>query len=82
VCRKVFDVSQFKVTLTVTNNFLARSSNAVELNDDQVINVLDIFDIQFDAEEDTDLDSILRDFGMSLADLDAAILDTERGTEV
>jgi len=73
----VFDLSQFKVTLTVTNNFLARTSNAVELNEEQVINVLDIFDIQFDAEEETDLDSILRDFGMSLADLDAAILDAE-----
>ena len=82
VCRKVFDVSQFKVTLTVTNNFLARTSNAVELNEEQVINVLDIFDIQFDAEEETDLDSILRDFGMSLADLDAAILDAEGRTEV
>ena len=77
VCRKVFDVSKFHVTLTVTNNFLARASGAMALDEDQVFNVLDIFDIQFEADEDSDLESLLRDFGMSLADLDAAILDTE-----
>jgi hypothetical protein len=77
VCRKVFDVSQFSITLQVTNNFIARTSNVVHLNDEQVFSVLDIFDVSFEAETQDDLDSLLRDFGVSLADLDAAILDAE-----
>lgn len=82
VCRKVFDVKQFAVTLQVTNNYTSMTSNLVHLDDEQIFNVLDIFDISFDAETPNDLDSLLRDFGMSLTDLDTAILDTEGGAEV
>lgn len=82
VCRKVFDVSQFSITLQVTNNFTSTTSNLVHLDDDQMFNVLDIFDVSFEAETPNDLDSLLRDFGVSLSDLDAAILDAEGGTEV
>lgn len=82
VCRKVFDVSQFSINLQVTNNFTAHTSNLVQLDDDQIFNVLDIFDISFEANTPADLDSLLHDFGVSLADLDAAILDTEGGTEI
>jgi hypothetical protein len=82
VCRKVFDVSKFSVTLQVMNNFMSTTSNLVHLDDDQMFNVLDIFDVSFEAETPNDLDSLLRDFGVSLSDLDAAILDAEGGTEV
>jgi len=77
VCRKVFDVAQFGVTIQVTNNFTARTSNLIHMDEEQIFNVMDIFDISFEAETPTDLDSLLRDFGMSLTDLDAAVLDTE-----
>ena len=77
VCRKVFDVSQFKVTVQVENRFTARSSNAIQLNEQQIINIVDIFDFNFEPENSDDLESLLRDFGMSLSDLDASILDTE-----
>lgn len=82
VCRKVFDVSKYRVTVTVENRFTARTSNAVQMNENQTFDIIDLFDFNFDAEDDSDLDSLLRDFGMSLADLDAAILDAEGRTEV
>lgn len=77
VCRKVFDVSQFKMTLKVENRFTARASNAVHLNEQQIFQVVDVFEFNFDADNTDDLDSLLRDFGMSLSDLDATVLDTE-----
>lgn len=77
VCRKVFDVSQFKVTVTVENRFTARTSNAMQMNEQQVVNIIDLFDFNFDADTEADLESLLRDFGMSLTDLDASILHTE-----
>jgi hypothetical protein len=36
-----------------------------------------MFDISFEAENALDLNSILSDLGITLADFDAAILDTE-----
>jgi len=76
VCRKVFDVSQFKVTVTVQNNDTAES-NTVLLEDEAVFNVMDIFNISFDVENTLDLESLLSDLGMSLSDLDSLILDAE-----
>jgi len=82
VCRKVFDVSQFKVSVTVENRFTATASNAVNMNEHQIFNIIDLFDLNFEAETGDDLESLLHDFGMSLADFDAAILNAEGGTEV
>ena len=76
VCRKVFDVSQFKVTVTVQNNYTAES-NTVSLENEAVFNVMDIFNISFDVENTLDLESLLSDLGMSLSDLDSLILDAE-----
>lgn len=76
LCRKVFDASQFKVTLTIQNNYAA-TSNSVSLNDDVILNVMDLFDISFDVENTLDLDSLLSDLGMSLSDLDPFILNAE-----
>ena len=75
-CRKVFDVSQFKVTLTVQNNYTAES-NTVSLESEAIFNIMDIFDMSFDVENTVDLDSLLSDLGVSLTDLDALVLDTE-----
>ena len=42
-----------------------------------MLNVLDMFDISFDADDVLDLNSILSDLGITLADFDSAILDAE-----
>jgi len=75
-CRKVFDVSNFKVKLTVENNYNA-TSNVLSMNDDMIFNVMDIFDISFDVEDVVDLDALLSDIGSSLADIDPLVLYTE-----
>ena len=76
LCRKVFDGSKFKVTVSITNNITA-AANAVVLSEQNVLNVLDIFDVNFDVEELLDLESLLADLGMGLTDLDPSLLDTE-----
>lgn len=76
LCRKVFDVSQFKVTVTVQNNYTAQS-NTVSLNSEAIFDIIDIFDMSFDVENTVDLESLLSDLGMSLTDLDSLVLDTE-----
>ena len=81
MCRKVFDVSQFKVVVQIENRFTSRS-NAVTATEQEVFNVIDLIDVNFEADDESDLESLLADFGMSLADFDAAILNAEGGTEV
>ena len=76
VCRKVFDVSQFRVVVQIENRFTARS-NAVTIGEQEIFNVIDLVDINFDAEDEGDLESLLADFGMSLADFDASVFDAE-----
>jgi len=49
----------------------------MSLNEDSIFDVLDLFDINFDVENQPDLDSILADLGVSLTDFDSSILDTE-----
>ena len=68
--------SKFKVTVSITNNITA-AANAVVLSEQNVLNVLDIFDVNFDVEELLDLESLLADLGMGLTDLDPSLLDTE-----
>jgi len=75
-CRKVFDASQFKIVVTIQNNYTA-TANSVSLNDESIFDVLDLFDITFDVENQPDLDSILADLGVSLTDFDPSVLDAE-----
>ena len=42
-----------------------------------VFDILDLFDINFDVQNQLDLDSILNDLGVGLADFDPSILDAE-----
>jgi len=72
----VFDVSQFKIVVTIHNNYTA-AANSVSLNEESIFNVMDLFDITFDVENQPDLDSILADLGVSLTDFDPTILDAE-----
>jgi hypothetical protein len=64
------------VTVSITNNITA-AANAVVLNEESVLNVLDLFDFNFDVAELDDLNSLLADLGVGLSDLDASLLDTE-----
>ena len=76
LCRKVFDVSQFKVIVTVQNNYTA-TSNTVSLESEAIFNIMDIFDMSFDVENTVDLESLFADLGVSLSDLDSLVLDAE-----
>jgi hypothetical protein len=73
VCRKIFDGENFRVQITVHNLF-EDTSNTVTIEDDFIFDALDIF---FDIGNDTDLTSLLGDFGVSETDLDPAVLNTE-----
>ena len=73
ICRKIFDGTNFRVQLTVHNN-AHETSNTVTLSDDVLFDILDVF---FDVDTSMDLESLLSDFGVSMSDLDPAILDTE-----
>jgi hypothetical protein len=75
-CRKVFDASQFRIVVTIQNNYTA-TANSVSLNEESIFDVLDLFDITFDVENQPDLDSILADLGVSLTDFDPSVLDAE-----
>jgi parvulin-like peptidyl-prolyl isomerase len=72
----VFDVSQFKVVVQIENRFTSQS-NAVTATEQEVFNVIDLIDVNFEADDESDLESLLADFGMSLADFDASIFDAE-----
>ena len=69
-------MSKFQITLEVTNQYTLRS-NALTLNNQQIFNVFDSFDIQIPADNDLDLDSLLADIGVNIADLDALLLEDD-----
>lgn len=73
ICRKVFDGDNFRVQITIHNNFES-TSNAVLLESEFIFNALDIF---FDVVNEIDLSSLLSDFGVSVSDFDPLILNTE-----
>ena len=73
ICRKVFDGDNFRVQITIHNNFES-TSNAVLLESEFIFNALDLF---FDVENEIDLSSLLSDFGVSVSDFDPLILNTE-----
>ena len=62
--------------VTIQNNYTAEA-NSVSLNEESIFDVLDLFDITFDVENTSDLNSILADLGMGLTDFDPTILDAE-----
>jgi hypothetical protein len=69
----VFDGDNFRVQITIHNNF-ELTSNAVLVEPEFIFNALDIF---FDVENEIDLSSLLSDFGVSVSDFDPLILNTE-----
>lgn len=65
MCRQVFDVSKFTVTLTVTNNFNANTAT-MNLSRESVFSVFDIFELNLDLENTFDLDRLFEDIGVDL----------------
>jgi hypothetical protein len=49
----------------------------VSLNEESIFSVIDLFDLNFDVSDTLDLESILTDLGVSLADFDSSIFDAE-----
>jgi hypothetical protein len=74
-CRKVFDVSQFKITLKIQNNYTSQE-NSVHLNEESIFTVLDRFDY-IEVDNLSDIESILADLGMGLTDFDPSVFHTE-----
>lgn len=85
ICRKLFDVSKFTVQLTVINNEVERSNtitipseilNSLIANmDEEVPFNTYTTEISFDVEDLPDLESLLRDLG--LTDVNPSVFDTE-----
>jgi len=76
MCRKVFDVSKFRVILLVENLFTERSSS-LPLDERRIFNVFDRFELHIPAENDIDLASLLGDIEVSLDDLDGVVLEDD-----
>lgn len=74
VCRKIFDGSNFQVTVTI-RNMINDSTVIQDIEEDQFI--FDTLDAFFDIEDTAELESLLTDFGVSMSNLDPLILNTE-----
>lgn len=73
VCRKIFDGSNFRVTVTIQN--LIHDTNVIRQVDDAYI--FDTLDAFFDVDHVVELESLLSDFGVSMSNLNPIIFDTE-----
>lgn len=76
VCRKIIDGKNFSITVQIQNNN-TMTSNVVEIREESVLDVLDLFDFNFEVDDLPDVESILADLGMSLSDFDSTVFDTE-----
>ena len=73
VCRKIFDGSNFRVTVTIEN--LIHDTDVIRQVDDAYI--FDTLDAFFDVDRVDELESLLSDFGVSMSNLNPIIFDTE-----
>ena len=79
LCRKVFDVSNYKIVITIQNNF-TEQSNTLHASTASMFSIMDALDITFDVEESLDVQRLLHDFGLDPADFDTSIFHTEGPT--
>jgi hypothetical protein len=68
------DGTNFKVTVKI-ENMLNHSTFTTPVEEENYI--FDTLDAFFDIEDTDDLESLLRDFGVSVSNLDPSILNTE-----
>lgn len=73
VCRKIFDGSNFRVTVTI-QNLIHDSSVVTQVDDAYIFDTLDAF---FDVDSTDEMESLLSDFGVSMSNLNTLILNTE-----
>lgn len=73
VCRKIFDGGNYKVQIVI-RNLANETSDTVSADS---IFALDVLDVMFDVQSLFDLDSLLSDFGVSMADINPLVLDAE-----
>ena len=88
LCRKLFDVSHFKVSLKIVNT-RADTTSTTELPSEAIRNIIDglgfdfidfsgsLTELDFDIDTLQDLQSLLHDIGVSNAHIDPTIFDTE-----
>lgn len=76
ICRKLFDVSTFKVSVKIENRF-NNSSQTVNVNPEEAIELINDVQLLFEPDVSDDLESILIDLGVSLSDINSLVLDTE-----
>ena len=79
LCRKVFDVSNYKIVITIQNNYSGQS-NVLEANMQSMFSIMDALDITFDVEDTIDVQRLLEDFGVNPADFDTSVFNTEGPT--
>ena len=88
LCRKLFDVSHFKISLKIVNTRTDTTSNT-ELPSESIRNIIDglnfdfldfsnsLTELNFDIDTLQDLQTLLNDIGVSNTDIDSTIFDTE-----
>lgn len=88
LCRRLFDVSHFKVSLKIVNT-RANTQSETELPNESIQSILDglnfdlldfddlVTEFNFSIDTLTDLQSLLDDIGVSNAHIDSTIFDTE-----
>jgi len=77
MCRKLLDVSNYSVSIIITNNFSGLSSNNSNLTPEILDNIFDIFELGLEFENRIDIESLFSDIGAILSNDHALVLNTE-----
>ncbi|AUT19098.1 hypothetical protein DSLPV1_127 [Dishui lake phycodnavirus 1] len=75
ICRRVFNAKTYTVHMTIHNN-ITGTSNTVQLTNNAIMSVFDVFELQLDMEP-IDLERLFHDLGMSMSDFDPSTFHTE-----
>ena len=76
MCRKLLDVSNFSVSITITNNFTGLISNS-NINPELLDNIFDVFEIGLEFENRVDVETLFSDIGAILSNDHTFVLNTE-----
>lgn len=76
MCRKVFDVSHYRVLVRIEDNF-NDTAHSRELSPSSIFRLMDTLDLTFDMENSLDVERLLVDLGLSLSDFDPPVFHTE-----
>lgn len=76
LCRKVFDVSKYKILVTIVNNYTDQS-NVFQVGENSIFSILDALDITFDMEDTLDVERLLSDFGLDASNFNPSVFYAE-----